>query len=290
MRQAEVLHGGFGFLEGARWHTGRLWFAEFSTSSVMTLDQTGRLETIVEVPGHPSGIGWLPDDRLLVVSWEHRKLMRLDPDGLVEHADLTGIAPIHTNDMVVDGEGRAWVGNWGFDLTAAMEGRDLLGVAALPDLAEATLARVDPDGSVHAATGGLCFPNGTVVTPDGKTLVIAETFAQRLSAFEIGMDGTLTNRRVWAELPGIVPDGIALDAEGAIWVANPSAAECVRVMPGGRIIDRVVTSQPCFACALGGTDRRMLSLLTSPPFGGEHTGGEGRIEVIVVDSPGAGWP
>jgi sugar lactone lactonase YvrE len=168
--------------------------------------------------------------------------------------------------MVVDARGRAWVGNWGFDLNAYLDDRGLLAVSAVPDLPTAALARVDPDGAIAIAATGLRFPNGTVVTPDGATLIVAETFAERLTAFDIGADGTLTNSRVWAELPGVVPDGLALDAEEAIWVANPIAPECLRVSRGGTIRERVATSQPCYACALGGPDRAKLFLLTNPPF------------------------
>jgi len=289
MRQATVVVEGLDPVEGPRWHDGRLWFA--SGTEVVTLGRDGTVETVVEVPGEPGGFGWLPDGRLLVVSWEHRTLLRLDPEGLVEHTDLTGVAAWYTNDMVVDGHGRAWVGNWGFDLRAYLENRDLLGVAALADLPGATLAQVDPDGTVTAAAGGLCFPNGAVVTPDGATLIVAETFAERLTAFEITPDGALAKRRTWATVPGIVPDGIALDGDGAIWVANPAAAECVRLAPGGAVLDRVTTSQPCYACMLGGADRRTLYLLTNPPFGSEDfAAGGGRVEAVAVDVPGAGWP
>jgi sugar lactone lactonase YvrE len=291
MRQATVLTDGLGFVEGPRWHDGRLWLSDSTGGVVLALGPDGEVAPVVAVPGEPSGLGWLPDGRLLVVSWERRRLMRLDPEGLVEHADLRGVATFHCNDMVVDGRGRAWVGNWGFDLGAYLDGRDLLAVAAVPDLPTAALARVDPDGAVAVAATGLRFPNGTVVTPDGATLVVAETFAERLTAFDVGADGTLANRRVWAELPGVVPDGIALDAEGAIWVANPLAPECLRVAPGGAVLERVATSQPCYACALGGPDRATLYLLTNPPFDTAAIGGGGgRVETVPVAVPGAGWP
>jgi sugar lactone lactonase YvrE len=291
MRQATILADGLGFVEGPRWHEGRLWLSDSTAGAVLALGPEGEVEPVVAVPGEPSGLGWLPDGRLLVVSWEHRRLMRLDPDGLVEHADLRGVATFHCNDMVVDAQGRAWVGNWGFDLGAYLDGRGLLAVSALPDLPTAALARVDPDGTVHVAATGLRFPNGTVITPDGSTLVVAETFGERLTAFAITADGTLANRRVWAELPGVVPDGIALDAARAIWVANPTAPECLRVAPGGAVLERVATSQPCYACALGGPDRATLYLLTNPPFDASAIGGDGgRIETVAVAVPGVGWP
>jgi sugar lactone lactonase YvrE len=289
MREAEVLCAGLGDVEGPRWHDGRLWFA--NAGVVSTFEPDAGVASVVEVPGQPGGIGWLPDGRLLVVSWLQRRLMRLDPAGLVEHADLNAVATFHCNDMVVDGHGRAWVGNWGFDLGDYLDERGLLAVAAVPDLPTAAIARVDPDGAVHVAATGLRFPNGTVVTADGRTLVVAETFAERLTAFEIGDDGVLRNRRTWAETPGIVPDGIALDAAGAIWVANPAAPECLRVAPGGGVLERVATSQPCYACTLGGSDRATLFLLTNPPFDPvTHAAGGGRIEALTVDVPGVGWP
>jgi sugar lactone lactonase YvrE len=161
----------------------------------------------------------------------------------------------------------------------------------VPDLPTAAIARVDPDGAVHVAATGLRFPNGTVISPDGATLVVAETFAERLTAFDVETDGALTNRRTWAELPGVVPDGIALDAEGAIWVANPVAPECLRVASGGAVVERVATSQPCYACALGGPDRLTLFLLTNPPYEpGAHGENAGRVEAVTVTVPGAGWP
>lgn len=289
MRRATVRKDGLGFIEGPRWHAGRLWFSDSTNGMVMTLGPEGDVQPVVAVPGEPSGLGWLPDGRLLVVSWERRRLMRLDPTGLVEHADLSGVATFHCNDMVVDRQGRAWVGNGGFDLGAYLDERGLLAISAVPDLPTAALARVDSDGAVHVATTGLRFPNGTVVTPDESTLVVAETFAERLTAFDIGADGALTNRRTWANLPGVVPDGIALDAEGAIWIANPIVPECLRVAPGGAVLDRVTASQPCYACALGGSDRSTLFLLTNPLF--DMTwGGGGRIETVAVAVPGAGWP
>jgi sugar lactone lactonase YvrE len=291
MRQAQILKEGLGFVEGPRWHEGRLWLSDSTNGTVWALDPDAGIERVVAVPGQPSGLGWLPDGRLLVVSWANRRLMRLDPAGLVEHADLGGVTTFHCNDMVVDGKGRAWVGNWGFDFGEYLDGRGLLGVSAVPDLPTAAIARVDPDGAIHVAATGLRFPNGTVVTPDGSMLVVAETFGERLTAFDIGADGTLTNRRTWAALPGVVPDGIALDAEGAIWVANPVAAECLRVAPGGGVLERVATSQPCYACALGGPDRLTLFLLTNPPYDpAGHGENAGRVETVPVAVPGAGWP
>jgi len=191
--------------------------------------------------------------------------------------------------MVVDGSGRAYVGNFGFDLEAfaarAAQGeRDTATTAAL--------ARVDPDGSVTVAADGLEFPNGTVITPDGSTLIIAETFGRRLSAFDVGSDGNLSNRRVWAELGRRAPDGICLDADGCVWVANAVAPECLRVAEGGEIVDRIETDAPCFACMLGGPDRTTLFILTAPESAPDEVRTErrGRILAASVATPGAGWP
>lgn len=275
----EVVLDGLAFPEGPRWHEGRLWFSDMHAHEVVALDTaSGTRETIVEVPSCPSGLGWLPDGRLLVVSMEDRRLLRLEQDGLVEHADLSGIATFHCNDMVVDWIGRAYVGNFGFDLHQRAEP-----VAAV-------LARVDPDGSVHAAADDMQFPNGSVIYD--TTLVVGESFAGRLTAFDIADDGALSNRRVWAKLDGAVPDGICLDAEGAIWVASPTSNEVLRVREGGEVTDRVALDRGAFACMLGGDDRRTLLICTShssDPID-SATQRSGRIESMRVDVPGAGLP
>ncbi len=250
------------------------------------IDSSGSLESVVEVPHQPSGLGWLPDGRLLVVSMLDRKVMRLDPEGLVEHADLSAIATFHCNDMVVDAHGRAYVGNFGFDLTDYVQKNDPEFSLTDPDLVTATMVRVDPDGTVTAVTSGLRFPNGTVITPDGSILIVAETCGGRLTAFDIAPDGGLSNRRVWALLGEIPPDGICLDAEGCVWVANPIHNECIRVAEGGEIVDRVITSAQCYACTLGGPDRKTLFLTTNS----RHEERHGQIEAVRVDVPGAGLP
>jgi sugar lactone lactonase YvrE len=199
---------------------------------------------------------------LLVVAMHRRQLLRVDAGGVKLHADLSGLATYHCNDMVVDAQGRAYVGNFGFALDEALESRGVESVIA--DHPTAKLARVDPDGSVQVAAADLHFPNGSVIMPDGRTLIVAETLAMRLTAFDIAPDGTLSNRRVWAPLGMRAPDGICLDANGHVWIANAIAPECVLVAPGGEIVATVRTRQPCFACALGGADRRTLYMLTAP--------------------------
>lgn len=279
---AKILAEGLYFGEGPRWHDGRLWFSDFYDHAVKSMDATGAIRTEIEIDDEPSGLGWLPDGRLLVVAMRRRQLLRVDADGPKLHADLAGIATYHCNDMVVDRQGRAYVGNFGFALDEALEDRGVEGVLA--DHPTAKLARVDPDGVVHVAAEGLHFPNGAVITPDGRTLILAETLAMRLTAFDIALDGALSNRRVWAELGMRAPDGICLDASGQVWVANAIGPECVLVAPGGRIVATVQTSQPCFACALGGPDGRTLYTMTAPSSVAKQVSKarQGRIEWAEV--------
>ncbi len=257
----EQLCDGLYFAEGPRWHDGKLWFSDFYDHAVKTVDTDGNVATMLELPGQPSGLGWLPDGNLLVVSMLDRQLLRLDDDQLVVHADLSALAEFHCNDMVVDSLGRAYVGNFGFDLDT--ESRSENFVAALKAYKGATLARVDPDGSIHVAATALLFPNGTVLTPDGRTLIIAESLGSRLAAFDVYADGSLHNQRVWAELPGVAPDGICLDAEGAVWVADALGPRCIRVGQGGDVLAEIATEQNCYACMLGGDNGRTLFMLTA---------------------------
>jgi sugar lactone lactonase YvrE len=290
MTKARVLAEGLYFGEGPRWRDGRLWFSDFYDHAVKSIDSNGSTRTELEIDDQPSGLGWLPDGRLLVVAMHRRQVLRVDPDGVQLHADLEAVATYHANDMVVDGQGRAYVGNFGFPLDEALRTRGVESVIA--DHPTARLARVDPDGSVHVAATDLHFPNGMVITPDGKTLIVAETLAMRLTAFDIGPGGTLSNRRVWAPLGMRAPDGICLDASGHVWIANAIAPECVRVAPGGEITATVETSQPCFACMLGGDDRRTLHAMTAPSSVADavSTVRQGRIESAEVGIPGAGRP
>jgi len=273
---------GLAFGEGPRWRGGRLWFSDMHAHEVIAMTPQGAREMVYAHDGPVSGLGWLPDGRMLVVSMEDHRLLRIEPDGrAVTHGDLSAIATGHCNDMVVDGAGRAYVGNFGFPYPAGEQ-------------KPARLARVDPDGTVSEAADDLMFPNGTVITPDGKTLIVGETFACRMTAFDIGADGSLSNRRLWAQLgPTEYPDGCCLDAEGAIWVASPFTAECLRVREGGEIAERIKAEQGVFACMLGGEDRRSLYLLTAStadPASNPAVTRTGRIEVVEVDVPGAGLP
>jgi sugar lactone lactonase YvrE len=233
----------------------------------------------------------MPNGDLLVVSMTKRRVLRRGTDGSLRiHADLSGLATWHCNDMVVDAVGRAYVGNFGFDLDAAMADRGFEGVVA--DHTAAKLALIQPDGTVQVAAEDMHFPNGSMITRDGKTLIVGETFAGRLTAFDIGPDGVLSNRREWATIWPRVPDGACLDAEGAIWVANPAAPECVRVAEGGEVLEVVATSAPCFACMLGGGDGRELFMLTSRPATAGEADGKPRgwIETATVEVAHAGRP
>jgi sugar lactone lactonase YvrE len=275
-----ILLDGLRFPEGPRWHEGRFWFSDMHAGEVIAVSLEGKAETIVRVEGEPSGLGWLPDGRLLVVSMQDRRLLRLDPEGLVEVADLSSLASFHCNDMVVDGKGRAYVGNFGFDLHAGEKPRP------------ANLILVHPDGRTEIVAEDLHFPNGSVITPDGRTLIVGESFGGRLTAFTIAEDGTLHDRRVWAQLESAVPDGICLDAEGAVWVASPvGERQVLRVREGGEVTDRIGLEQTPFACMLGGPDRRTLFICTAPDSHPEKTLTRGgRIEIVRVDVAGAGLP
>jgi sugar lactone lactonase YvrE len=281
VREREVLLGGLGFGEGPRWHDGRLWFSDMGAARVMAVDLDGSPEVVLEVPTRPSGLGWLPDGRLLVVSMRDRRVLRREPSGeVVTHADLADLASFDCNDMVVDGHGRAYVGNAGFDLSA----RPL-------EVRPAEVVLVTPDGEARVVDDEVVFPNGSVVTPDGSTLVVAETFGQCLTAFTIGEDGSLTDRRTFAAMRGTSPDGICLDAEGGVWMADANGSACLRVREGGEVVDRVDTGRGCFACMLGGPDRRTLFLMTAEGFEGAAIRRRtAAVEVVEVEVPGAGWP
>ncbi|MCB1708329.1 MAG: SMP-30/gluconolactonase/LRE family protein [Halioglobus sp.] len=290
MAQARTLTDGLYFGEGPRWHNGRLWFSDFYDHAVKSMDMAGRVSIEHRFEDQPSGLGWLPDGRLLVVSMRALKVLRQEGRGFVEHADLSGLARHMCNDMVVDGNGRAWVGNFGFDLDAELSRRGVASVVA--EHPSTNLVRVDPDGSVHLAAREMHFPNGTVITPDGKTLVVGETLASCLTAFDILADGSLANRREWAALGQRAPDGICLDADGNIWVANAVAPECVLIAPGGEVLQVVATSQNCYACMLGGDDGRDLYAVTALTSHHDVAAVErtGKIETARVKTPGAGWP
>ena len=281
MVNVKPLIDGLAFAEGPRWDNGKLWFSDMQGLTVMNVDLDGRTEKVAEVPNWPSGLGWLPDGRLLIVSMTDRKLLRLDPGGLKVHADLFELASFHCNDMVVDGKGNAYVGNFGYDILAH----------AAPKDAEVVL--VKPDGSARVVASGLRCPNGSVVTADGKTLIVGESMGHKMTAFDIQSDGSLANERVWANVDeGVVPDGCALDAEGAIWLAAPMTNELLRLHEGGLVSERIKFPRSVIACALGGADRRTLFVISSDSIDFEECRAKrpSRIETMEVAVPGVGWP
>lgn len=275
-----VLKADLLFPEGPRWHDGRLWFSDQHLHRVYAMDERGNCETLFEVPGSPSGLGWDSRGRLLVVSMQDRKLLRLEDGKLRELADLSDVADFHCNDMVVDRKGRAYVGNFGFDLWGH----------APPSPTRVVL--VEETGSVRVVAENLMFPNGMVITPDDKTLILSETYAGRLLAFDVEPDGSLSGQRVWAEL-NEPTDGIALDAEGCVWVAVPLCpGRFLRVAAGGEIKQRIdVEDHGAYACMLGGSDGRTLFLLEARD--GQPTRmepGNGRVRSLRVPVPHAGLP
>jgi sugar lactone lactonase YvrE len=275
-----LLLDGLAFPESPRWHDGKLWFSDMYAQRVATVTLEGKTELIATVPQQPSGLGWLPDGRLLIVSMLDRRLLRLDANGLTLVADLADLAPSHCNDMVVDRQGRAYIGNFGFDF---MEKEQIKATV---------IVMVTAQGERRVVANDLLFPNGCVITPDGRTFIVGETFANRLTAFSIAADGSLTERRVWAQLQGAAPDGICLDAEGAIWMASPISREILRVREGGAVTHRIGVATQGLACMLGGPDGRTLFILSAPLTRPEK-GRElklGRIETVRVEVPAAGLP
>lgn len=290
MADTTTLVDGLHFGEGPRWRDGRLWFSDFYDHQVKSVGMDGELRVEVELDDQPSGLGWLPDGRLLIVAMKARKLLLREADGsLAEYADLVPLTAHLCNDMVVDAGGRAWVGNFGFDLDAELEAR---GMDVILDHPTTNLVRVDPDRSVHVASPEMHFPNGPVITPDGATLIIAETLGSCLTAFDIGAGSKLENRRIWAALDGVAPDGICLNEKRQVWVANALAPEVICVAEGGAIVRRVETSQFCYACMLGGEDGRTLFAVTAASSDHRSAGAErtGKIEMVQVDTPQAGLP
>ena len=297
-RELRTLVEGGAYFEAPRWHDGCWWVSDFYRRAVFTVTTDGREEQVLEVEGQPSGLGWMPDGSLLVVSMRDHRILRWTPaDGLAQHAELTAHCGGHLNDMVVDRHGRAYAGNFGFDLMGG------------GDPAPAALVRVDPDGSVSVEAGDLLFPNGSVITPDGRTLIVGETAGARYTAFTIQEDGTLTDRRVWAqveEAPPITtlqetlgklrfgPDGCGLDAEDHIWAADEVNARCARVAPGGEIVAEIGMPDglDVFACMLGDDDGRTLLMCAAPDFAEANRAAarEAVLLTTTVDVPRAGLP
>ncbi len=248
----QLVLDGIDFGEGPRWHGGRLWFSDFFQHTISSVGDDGVRRIEHGDVGRPSGLGWLPDGRLLFVEMSSRTVMRIEADGtIVQHADLAEIATGHCNDMVVDAVGNAYVGNFGFDMEAG------------DDFATASLALVRPDGSVEVAATDLMFPNGSVVVNDGTTLIVGESFGAKFTAFDIAPDATLSGRRTWAEIEGSAPDGCTIDAAGGIWYSDATGSQVVRVLEGGEVTHRLPTEDNSYACMLGGSNGGTLFALTS---------------------------
>jgi sugar lactone lactonase YvrE len=296
MSEHRTVVEGLSYLECPRWHEGRIWFSDFYTNAVYSVAADGSdLRVEAEVPQQPSGIGWLPDGRLLVVSMRDAKLVTVEPDGsLREYADLSGYVGGYPNDMVVHSSGRAYVGEFGFDLMAGAP------------VQEARLLCVELDGTVRVVAEEMLFPNGSVITEDGR-LLVCETFGNRVTAFDIGEDGSLGNRRAFAEF-GPAPtergleaafaqrvvgaDGCGLDAEGALWVADSIGGRAIRVLEGGTIQQSIQPGIGVFACMLGGDSGHTLFMCAAPDFHEEarKNAREGKLLAIDVGVPHAGLP
>jgi sugar lactone lactonase YvrE len=285
MSATSTLITGLAIGESPRWHDGRLFISDMGANELRatTGDMTST-QLIATVPGMPMGTGWLPDPdgRMLIVSSRDAKLLRREPDGtLVTHADLAPLSKYPWSDMVVDGRGNAYTGSIGFDFPFG-------------EVRPGILALITPDGTATQQADGIEFSNGVAVTPDNRTLILAESYGRRLTAFGIADDGTLSGRRVWADLGDGVPDGICIDAEGAVWYADVPNKRCVRVREGGEVLEVIDVDRGCYACALGGADGRTLYIVAAEYNGPASMGPDaprtGQLLAAPAPAPGAGWP
>jgi sugar lactone lactonase YvrE len=277
-----VVKDGLVMGESPRWHDGRLWVSDWGARDILAIDPGGATEVVVsDAPALPFCFDFLPDGRLLIVAGREGRLVRREPDGtLVTHADLSGLAAPPWNDIVVDPAGNAYVGNTGFDFPGGA-------------FAPGTVVRVAPDGTAREVADGFAFPNGVAITADGRTLVQAESYGNRLTAFAIAPDGGLSGRRVWADLGDGVPDGICVDTDGAVWYADVPNRCCVRVRDGGEVLDRVDLDRGGFACMLGGPDGATLFVVASEWRGPARVGeerGTGQVLAVAAPAPHAGRP
>jgi sugar lactone lactonase YvrE len=280
--KARIVTAGLAFGESPRWHGGRLWLCNWGTGEIVAVDAVGNKEIVLTVPAVlPYSIDWLPDGRLIVISGRDGLLLRHEADGrLVTHADLRPLSKSPWNEIVVDGRGNIYV-NGGGPAPAPGE-----------HFGPGIIVLITSDGTVRQVAENIAFANGMTVTPDNKTLIVAESHANRLTAFDISANGSLANRRVWADLDGF-PDGICLDAEGAAWYADVPSKHCVRVLEGGEVLQTVTVDRGCFACMLGGTGRQTLFILAAEWRGFEHMVSDARTgQVLSVEAPapGVGWP
>jgi sugar lactone lactonase YvrE len=285
MAEVHILLTGLAFGESPRWHEGRLWVADWGAKEILAVTAEGEREVIVRVsfPSFPLCFDWLPDGHLLLVSAREGRLLRLEPGGdLVTHADLSGLARkgYPWNEIVVDGRGNVYLNNQGFDFPGGQ-------------FAPGTIALLTPDGTLRQVAEGIAFPNGMAVTPDNSTLIVAESYGNRLTAFDIDADGSLSHRRIWAETGGDHPDGICLDADGMIWYADVGNKHCVRVREGGEVLHTIELDRGCFACMLGGTDGQALFVVATEWKGAEQMADgsrTGQILTVRAPAPHAGWP
>ncbi len=281
MSDPKVLLTGVAFGESPRWREGRLWFSDWVAQEVVAVDLEGSREVVVRVATFPFCLGSLPDGRLLIIGGDGLLRRREADESLVTHADLTGLVADHPwNDIVVDGRGNAYVNNIGFQFPGG-------------EFAPGIVALVTPDGSARQVADGVSFPNGMAVTPDNATLIVAESYANRLTAFDIAADGSLSRRRVWADLGDGVPDGICVDADNAVWYGDVPNRRCVRVAEGGAVLQTIALDRACFACALGGADGRTLFMVAadwSDPAAMMTGPRTGQVLTAAAPAPAAGWP
>jgi sugar lactone lactonase YvrE len=280
MAELRTLLTGLGLVESPCWHDGRLWFSDWSAREVIAINPDGTSNVITRVPSYPFCIDWLPDGRLLIVSGGEARLLRRELDGsLALHADLSDLSRSPWNEIVVDGRGNIYLNCINFDFPAG-------------PFAPGIIAVVPPDGSVRQVAGGLAFPNGMAVTSDNATLIVAESYANQLTAFDIAPGGSLSNRRVWAKTEHDHPDGICLDTDGAVWYADVGTKRCVRVREGGEVLHTIELDRGCFSCALGGENGRNLFMLAAAfdPATGSVGQQTGQVVVAEAPAPGAGWP
>jgi sugar lactone lactonase YvrE len=278
---ARVLARGLVFGESPRWHAGRLWFVDFGAQEVGAVDLQGNRLLSERMPSMPMGLGFLPDGPLLIVAVREARLLRREPDGsLATYADLSVLSNKPWGELVVDGRGNAYVGNLGFEFPGGQ-------------FVPGSIALVTPDGTLRQVADAVAFPNGMAVTPDNSTLILAESYGHRLTAFDIAADGSLANRRVWADLgEAAFPDGICLDAEGAVWYADVPGKHCVRVREGGEVLQTVEFDRGCFACVLGGEAGATLFVMAAEYGGSANTAPArtGQVLAVQAPAPGAGWP
>jgi sugar lactone lactonase YvrE len=281
LNRMRTLATGLAFGESPRWHDGRLWFVDFGAREIGAIDRDGDRELVARMQDMPMGIDFLPDGRLLIVSVYEGKLLCREADGsLTTYANLAVVSSKPWGDMVVDGRGNTYIGNLGFDFPGG-------------EFAPGTVGLVTADGSVRQVAEDLAFPNGMAVTPDSRTLIVAESYGERLTAFDIAANGSLSNQRVWATTPGDHPDGICIDAEGSVWYADVGTMRCVRLREGGEVLQTVELDRGCFACMLGGAGRKTLFIMAAefpPASWGPEAPRTGQILALDVDVVGAGWP